>query len=225
MIEGDWLVLLAGSKVALVHYSGKPLEVKQEGRYSMKELEILFYKAQSNYPFNYRKADVVYEINTLGENEAILFSTITIFWCPIDTLIVKQYRVNVMNVFDDVLESYITTNTYLELDLQRPKIKGESALLVQIMDNKPSSVARSKLLVLKRAKTIEEEIEKKLRSDSTDPEYWIALGEECKNKVLLFNALHAYHKALMISPSTISNHFFDFAKTYYKPGLEVIGCF
>jgi hypothetical protein len=159
----------------------------------------------------------------------VLFSKITLIWCPADTLTIKEYRIEIENLFNEVLTTYVTTNTYYEFDLTDETLQGETALLVQIKSNEANSKFKSAPILLKKGSptSIDQEhvLEDKLNSNSRDPKYWTEIGDECASKKFLYNAMHAYYKAMINSSETIyRDKFIEFVTTEFNADQNFIRC-
>jgi hypothetical protein len=225
-----------------VHHSGKPLEVRHEGTYSARDLENMIMIPITHdlllRPPNRRssglgqyKPNVNEGIYTVTSSQhPVLFSKVTLLWCPADTLTIKEYRIEIENMFADVLTTYVTTNTYYELDLTDEVFQDQIALLVQIKSTETNSKFKSEKILLKKVsqKNIDQErvLEDKLNSNSRDPKYWTEIGDECATKKFLYSALHAYYKAMINSSETIyRDKFNEFVKTEFNADPDFIRCF
>jgi hypothetical protein len=240
LYEGDSLETKSGTSVGLVHRSGKPLEVRNGGIYSARDLEKMIPKTTDLFSRERNRRSLEIDWGKAPANEGIytitsfphpvLFSKVTLLWCPADTLMIKEYRIDIENMFADVLTSYVSTNTYYELDLTNELLHDETALLVRIKSNEPNTTFKSAQILLKKGsqKNIDQEhvLEGKLNSNSKDPQYWIEIGDECASKKFLYSALHAYYKAMMNSNETIyKNKFNEFVKTEFNADPNFIRCF
>ncbi len=235
LFEGDSLEIKSESYVGLVHGSGKAVEVMDEGTYSTYDLENMIPKTsdlllrlQNRRPSVKPNANEgIYTLTSF--QHPILFSKVTLLWCP-DTLTIKEYRIDIENMFDEVLTTYVTTNTYYELDLTDETLQGEMVLLVKIKSNEPNSKFKSAQILLKKGsqKSIDQEhvLEGKLNSNSKDPKYWIEIGDECASKKFLYSALYAYYKAMITSHEAIyRDKLIDFVKTEFNADPDFIRCF
>lgn len=242
LYEGDSLEIKSGTSIGLVHHSGKALEVRHEGTYSARDLENMIMIPITHdlllRPPNRRSSGLgqykpnvnegIYTVTSFSH--PVLFSKVTLLWCPADTLTIKEYRIEIENMFAEVLTTYVTTNTYYELDLTDETLQGETALLVQIKSNEQNSTFKSAKILLKKGsqKSIDQEhvLEGKLNSNSTDPKYWTEIGDECARKKFLYSALHAHYKAMMNSNETIyRDKFNEFVKTEFNADPDFIRCF
>lgn len=238
LYEGDSLEIKSGTYVGLVHRSGKAVEVSYVGVYSTRDLENmisittdLLLRPKNRRSSWIRQNKAIHEgIYTVASfQHPVLFSKVTLLWCPDDTITIKEYRIEIENMFNDLLTSYLTTNTYYELDLTDETLQGETALLVRIKSNEPNSTFKSGQILLKKGspKSIDQErvLEHKLYSNSRDPKYWTEIGDECASKKFLYSALHAYYKAMINSQEAIyKDKLIEFVTTAFNADQNFIRC-
>ncbi|MBX7127149.1 MAG: hypothetical protein K1X47_15745 [Cyclobacteriaceae bacterium] len=228
--EGDELKVSENCYVALMHNSGKPLEIKKSGPYTVKQLASTIQPGTSVLN---KYADFILSSNSaeakknrlsatgavhrggegihvfLPENQlaSVFNNTVIINWEASKNG--GPYLVALKNPFDDELMVKETNETNVQLDMNDPKFQNESVILVEVRaKNDPSSKSEQKLI--KRMSAAEhEKIKKDMAefagqvSDETALNKFILAGFYEQNK-LLIDAITAYEQAIKLAPDVDS---------------------
>lgn len=224
----DELKLADNGYVGLIHASGKPLELRKAGNYSVSKLaeglasgssainKYTDFLLSNNSDEKKNKLSATGAVHRAAETNAIKLhlpenqysglynSEIVVNWEA--NKITGPYIVTVKNMFEDQLEKIETSETSLRIDLSQPKFAQESAFLISVA-SKTDSKQASKQYVVKKLSPNDNEKVQKLLSDITGEvkeqtalNYFILAGFY-ESQGLLIDAIVSYENAVKIEPS------------------------
>lgn len=226
--SGDELKLADNSYIGLIHVSGKPLELKQAGNYSVADLAAkitggssslnkytdFILSSNSDEKKNklsatgavHRAAETSTVKVMLPENQysGVYNNVVVASWDP--TTVAAPYVVNIRNMFEDHLEKIETSETSIRIDLNQPKFSKETAILIEISSKTDAKQKSKQYLVRKLSSTDQEKVKKLLSdimgevSDHTALNYFILAGFY-ESQGLLIDAIVSYEDAVRIEPS------------------------
>jgi len=223
----DELKLTENSYIGLVHVSGKPLELKQAGKYKIEDLaskvsggtSVLnkytdFILSSNTSKKNsltatgavHRGVDVIELYLPEAENPVVYNSEIIINW---DNKVPGPYIVTFNSMFGDELEKIETKESYVKVNLSSKNFENEDNILVLLtLKSDPNKI--SKTYTLKklskadkaRIKSSLSEISSSL-SDKTAMDQYILAGFYEENN-LVIDAITAYLEAIRLAPDVPS---------------------
>jgi len=162
LFTDDNITMPAGAYLALVHKSGKTIELKQAGTFNVNDISakvaannVSFNQKYSEYVLNELtkgekadiKADHQSHMNVTGSVERggeslkaylpiksdILELKSSISWAPVsDVKGTKTYSIKFSNMFDEVLYSTTTTDTTYNFDLSTMKLGEDKSVIVEV---------------------------------------------------------------------------------------------
>lgn len=222
---GDELKLGDNGYIGLVHNTGKPLEVKKSGSYPVALLESQVQKGSgvlikytdfilsSNSPEakknmlsatgavdrgEYHAIRVV-----LPEHSGIYHNVATVGWGGDD--IKAPYLITVLNMFDEELAIYETSQTSVQLDLNDPKFAKENAVLIDVRSKADPKQTSKRHMIKKLASADQAGIRNSLTQINTDVQDETALNKFIlagfyeQNK-LYIDAITAFEDAIRLAP-------------------------
>lgn len=229
----DKITLAPNSFLGLVHKSGRTLELKTPGTYAASDLSAKIGASQASFNQKYvdfvigemtkvEKADVNknrhqnmgvegkvergdYDIRLFvpKSTDALLLDTQPVIkWHALAGT--KQYKVLVVDMFDEVLFSATTADTSFALDLNQASLKNETGYLLMVSSvDKPKSVSDKYSLKKLDAKSATG-IHKKL-ADVTDGAEETSLikiiqASLLEENELYLDALKSYEQAIKLQP-------------------------
>ncbi len=224
--SGDELKVSENSYVALVHSTGKPVELKQSGNYKVADLAS---KVGAGTSVLNKYTDFILSSNSaeakknrlsatgavhrgledikvfLPENQyAEIYNTnVIINWEA--TKGAAPYVVTVKNMFDEELLKLETPENTIQIDRSNPKLANEDALLVEVKSKSDGKSKSEQHLIKKLSIARQESIKKSLTEmgndvkDETALNKFIMAGFYEENK-LFIDAITAYEQAIKLAP-------------------------
>ncbi|HBK88062.1 MAG: hypothetical protein U0289_14895 [Cyclobacteriaceae bacterium] len=225
--KDDELKLGENSYLALVHSSGKPLELKQAGPHKVADLAASMKPGASvlnkytDFILSSNSAEA--KKNRLSATGAVHRGTadqLPLFLPPAQnasifgkSMVVEwevpksggPYVVTIKNIFEDELVKYETPETHQRIDLSDPKLASETAFLIEV-SSKSDSKVKSESKVVKRLSAADGERIKKAfmeiagdLKDQSALDRYIQAGFYEQNG-LLIDALTSYEDAIKMAP-------------------------
>jgi hypothetical protein len=223
---GDELKVSENSYLALVHSTGKPMELKQSGSYKVADLAS---KVGTGTSVLNKYTDFILSSNSaeakknrlsatgavhrgladikvfLPENQyAEIYNTnVIINWEA--TKGGGPYVVTVKNMFDDELMKLETPESTVQIDRANPKLANEDALLVEVKSKADGKTKSDQHLIKKLSIARQESIKKSLAELGNDVKEETALNKFImagfyeENK-LFIDAITAYEQAIKLAP-------------------------
>lgn len=223
---GDELKVSENSYVALVHSTGKPMELKQSGNYKVADLAS---KVGAGTSVLNKYTDFILSSNSaeakknrlsatgavhrgladikvfLPENQyAEIFNTnVIVNWEA--TKSGGPYVVTVKNMFDEELMKIETPENSIQIDRSNPKLANEDALLVEVKSKADGKSKSEQHLIKKLSIARNEAIKKSLAEMGNDVKEETALNKFImagfyeENK-LFIDAITAYEQAIKLAP-------------------------
>jgi len=229
--EGDELKITSNAYLALIHNTGKTLELKDEGNHKVDVLASKFSGGGSSVASKYAdfvlsKMSVEGDKNRLSATGAVHRGSVTaginvyvptsvevfnndalLEWSALEGE--KVYEVIVLNMFGDELLKMETTDSNYMLDLKDPKFTSEMALLVTIgvkgeEETKSEEVA-IKILPVDKAELVKQNLGELMGEVNTETALnnYILAGFYEENRLLL-DALFYYEEAKRLAPGVES---------------------
>jgi len=228
--KGAEVKLADGGYLGLVHKSGKTLEVKDAGTYKIDDLSsqvgagstsitskyadfVMAKMSEDSKEENRRKyASVTGAVERAADDSGIkvlmptsadVYTTSPILaWNPVEQ---KKYKVDLKNMFDKSLESFETTESWIKLNLDDPKLAKEPMIIVSVSlaDNETvnSGDYGIKKVTPTEAQSFEDELTE-LKSALTEESSLnrVILAEFFEQNDLIVDALTNYMIAIQLSP-------------------------
>ncbi|MFM9838313.1 MAG: hypothetical protein ACKVOQ_08625 [Cyclobacteriaceae bacterium] len=223
---GDELKVSENSYVALVHSTGKPMELKQSGSYKVADLAS---KVGAGTSVLNKYTDFILSSNSaeakknrlsatgavhrgladikvfLPENQyAEIFNTdVIVNWEA--TKGGGPYVVTVKNMFDEELMKIETPENTVQIDRSNPKLANEDALLVEVKSKADGKSKSEQHLIKKLSIARQESIKKSLAEMGNDVKEETALNKFImagfyeENK-LFIDAITSYEQAIKLAP-------------------------
>jgi hypothetical protein len=223
---GDELKVSENSYVALVHSTGKPMELKQSGSYKVADLAS---KVGAGTSVLNKYTDFILSSNSaeakknrlsatgavhrgladikvfLPENQyAEIFNTdVIVNWEA--TKGGGPYVVTVKNMFDEELMKIETPENTVQIDRSNPKLANEDALLVEVKSKADGKSKSEQHLIKKLSIARQESIKKSLTEMGSDVKEETALNKFImagfyeENK-LFIDAITSYEQAIKLAP-------------------------
>ena len=229
--KGDELKLASGAYLGLVHKSGKTMELKEAGTHKIDDLTskigvgntsitskyadfVMAKMTEDSKEENRRKyASVTGAVERAADDASIkvlmptsvdVYTTNPILaWNPIEE---NKYKVVVKNWFDKTLDTYETTESWIRLNLEDPKLAKEAMLVVSVSlaNNETVNSGDYGLKKLTEADALDfsEELTE-LKSALTEESSLnrVILAEFFEQNNLLVDALTNYVIAIQLSPN------------------------
>jgi tetratricopeptide (TPR) repeat protein len=223
---GDELKVSENSYVALVHSTGKPMELKQSGNYKVADLAS---KVGAGTSVLNKYTDFILSSNSAEAKKNRLSATgavhrgladIKVFlpenqYAEIynNNVIVNweatkgggPYVVIVKNMFDEELMKLETPENSVQIDRANPKLANEDALLVEVKSKSDGKSKSEQHLIKKLSIARQEAIKKSLAEMGNDVKEETALNKFImagfyeENK-LFIDAITAYEQAIKLAP-------------------------
>lgn len=236
--KGDEVRLGENSYVGLVHKSGKPVEVKQAGVYTVDQLEaklpagsgalkkytdFILSSADDAQRNRLTATGAVTRTSSpaapgairvfLPENTAVFNKTIRVEW---EADAAKgPFVVTVMNLFEDVVHKAVVDANEYSVDLADPKLSQEPGLLIQVTSKSDQKVASKrhrvrKLAVGERDRVAAEldALKREVQAESAMSKIWIAGLFE--NNALIADAILAFQEAMRLEPQAFEETYEQF---------------
>jgi hypothetical protein len=233
---GDELRVTENASIGLVHSSGKPLEVKKANTYKVADLA-----AQMNGGTSVlnKYTDFILSSNSAEAKKNRLSATgavsrgmgivgflpahqyagvfnnvVYVNW---DNSEKGPFTVTFFNMFDDVLLKVETPENKVSVDLNDPKLAGETAILVEIQSKSTGVKSKDKYLMKRLSVGEREKVNKsyaeviKELSEETALNKVVLASFYEQNK-LLIDAITAYEQAIKLAPdnSTYQEYYEEF---------------
>lgn len=175
---------------------------KLSNRYNKKQKTGAVYRAVKNRPVAFM----------LPEKTIVYPDNITIVWSSIDT--VKNYKLEVLNMMQEVIYSKVVNDTTITINLKDIDITSKINLIYQIKDLKGKLISGRQMfsLIGKDTKKLVKEDLKVVSSDNIEINY-INEALIYEEYGLYANALDSYQKAIKVSNS-------EFTISIYKAFLK-----
>ncbi len=224
----DELKLVENAYLGLVHVSGKPLEVKQAGKYKVDALakeisggtSVLnkytdFILSSNSAKGNtltatgavHRGPEVVDLYLPKVENPVVYNDEIIINWDA--AKIPGPYVVSFNSMFDDLLEEVTTTESNVKVNLNSKNFENEDNILVVVRSKSDASKVSDRYTLKKlskadktRIKNLLNEISSSLGDKSAMDQYLLAAFYEENN--LIIDAITSYQEAIKLAPDVPS---------------------
>lgn len=230
--SGDEVKLGDNAYIGLVHISGKPVEVKEAGVYTVSVLESKVGNATSVLN---KYTDFILSSNSAGgqknrlsatgavhravsnapirlmlpdnQSAGIYNKTAVINWDASN--VAGPYVITLKNMFEDILQKAETAETTYKIDLSDAKFANENAILIEVSAKADPSQVSKQHIIKKLSPAENEQIATALK-DLTP----VLSEETAMNKVylagfyeqhkLLIDAIAAYEQALKLQPDVES---------------------
>lgn len=224
----DELKLAENSYLGLVHVSGKPLEVKQAGKYKVDALakqvsggtSVLnkytdFILSSNTSKQNtltatgavHRGVDLIELYLPKAENPVVYNNEVIINWDA--TKIPGPYVVSFNSMFEDQLDEITTTESNVKVNLSSKNFENEDNILVVVRSKSDPSKISEKYTLKKLSKADKERIKNSLNeissslAEKTAMDQYILAGFYEENK-LIIDAITAYQEAIRLAPDVPS---------------------
>lgn len=224
----DELKLAENSYLGLVHVSGKPLEVKQAGKYKVDVLakqvsggtSVLnkytdFILSSNTTKRNtltatgavHRGADVIELYLPKAESAVVYNNEVIINWDA--SKIPGPYLVSFNSMFEDQLDEIATTESNVKVNLSSKNFENEDNILVVVRSKSDPSKISEKYTLKKLSKADKERIKNSLNeissslAEKTAMDQYILAGFYEENK-LIIDAITAYQEAIRLAPDVPS---------------------
>ena len=222
---GDELKISENSYVALVHSTGKPVELRQSGNYKVSDLaskvgpgssvlnkytDFILSKNSAEEKKNrlsatgavHRGLDDIKVMLPENQNADVYNNTIIINW---ESSKGGPYVVVVKNMFDEELKKIETPENTVQIDRNDPKLANDESLLIEVRSKSDSKSKSEQKLVKKLSIARQDAVKKQLSefgsemSAETALNKFIMAGFYEENK-LLIDAITAYEQAIKLAP-------------------------
>ena len=224
--SGDELKISENSYVALVHATGKPVELRQSGNYKVNDLAS---KVGAGASVLNKYTDFILSSNSaeakknrlsatgavhrglsdikvfLPENQYsdIFNKSLIVNWESVKG--VGPYIVIVKNMFDEELVKLETPENYVVIDRTDPKLANDEALLIEVKSKADAKSKSEQHLVKKLSVARQESVKKMIDEMGSDMKEETALNKFIlagfyeENK-LFIDAITAYEQAIKLAP-------------------------
>jgi hypothetical protein len=224
--SGDELKISENSYVALVHATGKPVEIRQSGNYKVNDLAS---KVGAGASVLNKYTDFILSSNSaeakknrlsatgavhrglsdikvfLPENQYsdIFNKSLIVNWESVKG--VGPYVVIVKNMFDEELVKLETPENYVVIDRTDPKLANDEALLIEVKSKADAKSKSEQHLVKKLSIARQESVKKMIDEMGSDMKEETALNKFIlagfyeENK-LFIDAITAYEQAIKLAP-------------------------
>jgi len=226
--DADELKLVENAYLGLVHSTGKPLEVKQAGKYKIETLakevsggtSVLnkytdFILSSNEKKGNtltatgavHRGADVIELYLPEAENPVVYNSEIMINWDA--TKIPGPYIVTFNSMFGDELEKIESKENQVKVNLSSKNFENEDNILVVVSSKSDPNKVSKEYTLKKLSKADKERIKNSLNeissslAEKTAMDQYILAGFYEENK-LVIDAITAYLEAIRLAPDVPS---------------------
>jgi hypothetical protein len=241
---GDELIASEGAYIGLMHKSGKTLEVKKPGTYTISELEkqvtvgatgtaqrlagFVNEKMNEEQSGNYRTkmnatgaisraVTAEGKIPLLLADESVEFvsENAIIRWQEKDKKANVKYVVTIRNIYDDVIFSTETTESFVNINFNDERLKNDATLYLFTVAEKDNPEMVSLQIAMKRKKGSDyQQIMTEynaLRNELTEdtPLNKLIFASFFEEKGLLLDALTKYEEAVRLAPDVA-----DFKELY-----------
>jgi len=224
--KGDELKISENASVGLVHFSGKPLEVKQAGNY---KVDLLAEKVGTGSSVLNKYTDFILSSNSaeakknrlsatgavhrgledikvfLPENQyAEIFNTVAVInWESAKGG--APYIVSVKNMFDEELAKIETPENATQIDLNDPKFANETAVLVEVKSKADGKSKSEQHLIKKLSPARYDAVKKELTEEAADLKEETAFNKYLlaafyEQKKLFIDAITCYEQAIKMDP-------------------------
>jgi sporulation protein YlmC with PRC-barrel domain len=224
--SGDELKISENSYVALVHATGKPVEIRQSGNYKVNDLAS---KVGAGASVLNKYTDFILSSNSaeakknrlsatgavhrglsdikvfLPENQYsdIFNKNLIVNWESVKG--VGPYVVIVKNMFDEELVKLETPENFVVIDRTDPKLANDEALLIEVKSKADAKSKSEQHLVKKLSVARQESVKKMIDEMGSDMKEETALNKFIlagfyeENK-LFIDAITAYEQAIKLAP-------------------------
>jgi hypothetical protein len=224
--SGDELKISENSYVALVHTTGKPVEIRQSGNYKVNDLAS---KVGAGASVLNKYTDFILSSNSaeakknrlsatgavhrglsdikvfLPENQYsdIFNKNLIVNWESVKG--VGPYVVIVKNMFDEELVKLETPENFVVIDRTDPKLANDEALLIEVKSKADAKSKSEQHLVKKLSVARQESVKKMIDEMGSDMKEETALNKFIlagfyeENK-LFIDAITAYEQAIKLAP-------------------------
>lgn len=226
--ETDEIKLSDNSYIGLVHASGRPLEVKKAGNYTVKTLasqmsggsSVLnkytdFILSSNSAEAKKNRLSATGAVHRATENAALTLifpdktkpevfnTTAVVNWE--DAKASGPYVVSILNLFEEEIMKIETPERSATIDLADPKLAGESNLLVEVYSKADRKVASKQHMIKKMSTAEKEKVKKSLGEiigEVTEPTALnkLLLAGFYEEKNLIIDAIAAYEEAIKLAP-------------------------
>lgn len=222
---GEEIKVNANSYIALVHTSGRPLEIKVEGIYKVDDLNTNFKQEASilSKYFNFiltsnserekkNKLSAVggvrrdlYDINLLLPSRAnmVLKDALLIEW---ETATLEPYVIEFRNMYGDLLDKAVVNEHLIEINFEDPKFKNEPRInmIVSCSSCKTSNRIISRLPEKEQIRLKEQvaKLQHELGQRTSVTE--LAMASFYEQNELFADAADSYLRAIKLSPDILS---------------------
>src|SRR5258706_9709231 len=224
--KGDELKISENASVGLVHFSGKPLEVKQAGNY---KVDLLAEKVGTGSSVLNKYTDFILSSNSaeakknrlsatgavhrgledikvfLPENQyAEIFNSIAVInWESSKGG--APYIVSVKNMFDEELAKIETPENVTQIDLNDTKFANETAVLVEVKSKADGKSKSEQHLIKKLSPGRYDVVKKQLSEETADLKDETAfnkylLASIYEEKKLFIDAITCYEQSIKMDP-------------------------
>ena len=224
--SGDELKISENSYVALVHSTGKPIELRQSGNYKVSDLAS---KVGPGSSVLNKYTDFILSKNSAEEKKNRLSATGAVHRKLVDDIKVMlpenqnadvynnmiiinwespkggPYVVVVKNMFDEELKKIETPENTVQIDRNDPKLANDESLLIEVRSKSDSKSKSEQKLIKKLSIARQEGIRKQMSefgneiNEETALNKFIMAGFYEENK-LLIDAITAYEQAIKLAP-------------------------
>ncbi len=241
----DELKLSENSYMGLVHISGKPMELKQAGKYKVDELaskvsggtSVLnkytdFILSSNTTKQNsmtatgavHRGLDVIELYLPEAENPVVYNNEIIINWDA--TKIPGPYFVNFNSMFGDELEKIEVKESSVKVNLSSKNFENEDNILITVTSKSDPNKVSKQYTLKKLSKADKERIKNSLNeissslTEKTAMDQYILAGFYEENK-LIIDAITAYQEAIRLAPDVPSFQE-DYSTFLIRHGLKEV---
>jgi hypothetical protein len=225
--ETDEIKLSDNSYIGLVHASGRPLEVKKAGSYTVKTLASQMSGGSSvlnkytDFILSSNSAEAKknrlsatgavhratetssLNLNFPDKNKSEIYNTTAVVNWE-DAKSSGPYVVSILNLFEEEIMKIETAEKNVKIDLADPKLAGEPNLLVEVYSKADKKVASKQHMIKKLGAVEKENIKKSLSEigDMTEPTALnnLILAGFYEDKNLIIDAIAAYEEAIQLAP-------------------------
>lgn len=224
----DEIKISDNAYIGMVHITGKPLEIKQPGTYTVMALaekikqgstvlskytdfilssnsaEAKKNRLSATGAVHRGESSEAIELLLPGNQDAQIFNnTATVIWESPD--VEGPYIVTLKNMFEDKILTFETAEPHYTVDLSSPALARENAILVEVKSKADAKKASSQYMIKRLAPADASKVGELLNEISAEVKESTALNQMIlaaffeKNK-LYIDAISAYSKAISLAP-------------------------
>jgi len=249
--ESEWKEIHAGLKIlkdnelktadnpylGLIHSSGKTLEFRETGIFSVSTLEASLSNIKKGLPAKYvdfvinkvliTETDPGNDTRSRGDDEIQLLipklfevfnSEFVLAWKPPDGMEDSNYLIQIMDWFGEPIFQVSTDDTHMIIDLNRSEFLGQDLIIIVYLEASPDiKSAEYALSAISEERKANLNIELNSFSDGFDSESpmdQILLAAFFEANDLIVDAAYHYHKAIDLAPEIedIRNLYLNFLR-------------